>query len=101
MCHVAAQFECLLLQITVYAAYLYDAVMLYAKAVHRVLEEGGNLTDGTAIIGKILDSNYTGRELLMWKNIDVQSEANIQYVLAQRGNETVSVFENIVVQACI
>ena len=47
-------------QITVYAAYLYDSVMLYAKAVHQVLAEGGNITDGRAIIAKILDSNYTG-----------------------------------------
>ena len=43
-----------------YAAYLYDAVILYAKAVNQVLKEGGNLTDGKAIIDKILDSNYTG-----------------------------------------
>ena len=51
-----------------YAAYLYDAVILYAKAVHQVLKEGGNLTDGKAIIGRILDSNYTGIEFQVWEN---------------------------------
>ena len=55
-----------LFQITVYAAYLYDSVMLYAKAVHQVLAEGGNITDGRAIIAKILDSNYTGLEVLSY-----------------------------------
>jgi hypothetical protein len=33
-------------QVTIYAAYLYDAVMLYARALHEVLAEGGSATDG-------------------------------------------------------
>lgn len=49
-----------------YAAYLYDAVMLYAKAAHKVIEEGGNITNGTAIIENILGSNYTGNTTLHW-----------------------------------
>ncbi|KAL4240408.1 hypothetical protein ACF0H5_001200 [Mactra antiquata] len=48
-------------KITVYAAYLYDAVMLYAKAAHETIEEGNAITNGTAIIQKILGSNYTGQ----------------------------------------
>jgi hypothetical protein len=53
------QFE--LFKITVYAAYLYDAVMLYAKAAHEHLEEGGDIINGTAIIQRILGSNYVGK----------------------------------------
>jgi len=49
--------------VTVYAAYLYDAVMLYAKAAHTIIQKGGNITNGTAVIETILGSNYTGMSL--------------------------------------
>ena len=52
-------------QISVYAAYLYDAVWLYAKAAHEIIQEGGDFTNGTAIIQKLLGSNYTGKFLLI------------------------------------
>jgi hypothetical protein len=35
--------------------------MLYAKAAHEHLEEGGDITNGTAIIQRILGSNYVGK----------------------------------------
>lgn len=44
--------------ITVYAAYLYDAVILYAKAAHHLLLEGGEITNGTAIIHSLLNQSY-------------------------------------------
>lgn len=46
------------LQITVYAAYLFDAVILYAKAAHQLLLEGGEITNGTAIIHSLLNQSY-------------------------------------------
>ncbi|XP_048763359.2 receptor-type guanylate cyclase Gyc76C-like [Ostrea edulis] len=44
--------------ITVYAAYLYDAVILYAKAAHKLIESGGEITNGTAIIHSLLNQTY-------------------------------------------
>ncbi|XP_070186172.1 guanylate cyclase 32E-like [Littorina saxatilis] len=44
--------------ITDYAAYLYDAVLLYAKAVRLVIDDGGNVRNGTAIINKIRGRSY-------------------------------------------
>lgn len=41
-----------------YAAYLYDAVILYAKAAHHLLLEGGEITNGTAIIHSLLNQSY-------------------------------------------
>lgn len=41
-----------------YAAYLYDAVILYAKAAHQLLLEGGEITNGTAIIHSLLNQSY-------------------------------------------
>ncbi|XP_076457284.1 speract receptor-like [Babylonia areolata] len=45
-------------KIRVEAAYLYDAVWLYARAAHRVLESGGNLYDGREIIANIINQTY-------------------------------------------
>ncbi|KAH9502488.1 Guanylate cyclase 32E [Bulinus truncatus] len=40
------------------AAYLYDAVLLYAKVVHDVIETGGDPRDGRAIIQRIRGTTY-------------------------------------------
>ncbi|PVD38413.1 hypothetical protein C0Q70_01028 [Pomacea canaliculata] len=40
------------------AAYLYDAVWLYAKAADQVLREGGSLLDGRRIIAHIQNQTY-------------------------------------------
>jgi hypothetical protein len=45
----------------VYAAYLYDAVMLYAKAAHKLIESGGEITNGTAIIHSLLNQTYESK----------------------------------------
>ena len=49
------------LQISVYASYLYDAVLLYARALNQTLEEGREATDGRSIISKIQNTSYIGR----------------------------------------
>lgn len=40
------------------AAYLYDAVLLYAHALRKVLMQGGNSTDGLAIMEHIRNRTY-------------------------------------------
>lgn len=56
--------QCLILfQITVYAAHLYDAVYLYARALDEVIKEGGDVTNGKAIIEKILGTSYMSKYL--------------------------------------
>lgn len=49
------------LQVTVYAAYLYDAVYLYARAADKVVKEKKNITDGTAIMEKIRGTSYNSK----------------------------------------
>lgn len=70
-------------KISVYAAYLYDAVILYAKAAHQHLEEGGEITNGTAIIQKILGSNYVGIQGFV-SHIDENGDAEGNYTLLSR-----------------
>ena len=40
------------------AAYLYDAVKLYARSLREVLEEGGDPLNGTRIIQKLMKRPY-------------------------------------------
>lgn len=51
-------FSHLLSQISAEAAYLYDAVLLYAKALIKVLRQGDRPRNGTAIIEAIKGSKY-------------------------------------------
>ncbi|XP_063962115.1 guanylate cyclase 32E-like [Lytechinus pictus] len=46
------------IEITEDAAYIYDAVMLYANALNQTLSEGGNITNGADIIDNILGKPY-------------------------------------------
>ncbi|CDW54983.1 Guanylate cyclase [Trichuris trichiura] len=41
-----------------YASYLYDAVMLYATALHEEIEAGGDAKNGSAIITRIFNRRY-------------------------------------------
>ncbi|XP_052770331.1 receptor-type guanylate cyclase Gyc76C-like [Mya arenaria] len=68
---------------TVFAAYLYDAVLLYAKAVHEVIEAAGSVTNGTAIVEKILDTNYTSIQGYQ-VHIDKNGDAEGNYTLLSR-----------------
>lgn len=49
---------CFSLQIRAEAAYLYDAVHLYARALMQVLDVGGNPRNGTAIINFMKETQY-------------------------------------------
>ena len=51
------------IQISDYAAYLYDAVLLYSVAVAEVLRSGGSVRDGTAIINRIRGRSYKSESL--------------------------------------
>jgi len=51
-------------QISAEAAYLYDAVHLYAKAVMEVLDSGGRPRNGSAIVAAIKGSRY--RSAMGW-----------------------------------
>ena len=46
------------IQITLYASYLYDAVVLYADALTEVLDDGGSVDDGEAIVDRIRGRSY-------------------------------------------
>ncbi|XP_062588637.1 receptor-type guanylate cyclase Gyc76C-like [Saccostrea cucullata] len=40
------------------AAYLYDAVWLYARSAHKILEQGGDIRNGTKIIENLINTTY-------------------------------------------
>ena len=44
-----------------YAAYLYDAVKLYADALDEVLKEGGDFKNGTSVIEKVIGRAYKSK----------------------------------------
>lgn len=45
------------------AAYLYDAVLVYAKAATKVLERNGNLRDGKALMQKyVFNKTFTSKQ---------------------------------------
>ncbi|KAK3591719.1 hypothetical protein CHS0354_019484, partial [Potamilus streckersoni] len=69
--------------VSVFAAYLYDAMMLYAEAATAVLNEGGSLTNGTAIIQKICGKTYTGIQGHL-SHIDENGDAEGNYTLLSR-----------------
>lgn len=41
------------------AAYLYDAVMIYARALTEVFENGDDPRNGSAILGRIINRSYS------------------------------------------
>ncbi|XP_065090662.1 guanylate cyclase 32E [Ochlerotatus camptorhynchus] len=46
------------IQVPIYAAHLYDAVLIYARAATEVIQAGGNLHDGRQIMRHILNRPY-------------------------------------------
>ncbi|XP_033751446.1 receptor-type guanylate cyclase Gyc76C-like [Pecten maximus] len=70
-------------KITVYAAYLYDAVMLYARAAQEELDKGGSIINGTAIINRILSREYESI-LGVTTKIDRNGDAEGNYTLLAR-----------------
>lgn len=93
--------------VTIYAAYLYDAVLLYANAVKALLTERSNLTveelddiigNGSAIIGKIIDNeNYKSE----WREhydqrYAISSDSNLFFVFLAAGitGQTIRIDDN-------
>ncbi|KAL5019050.1 hypothetical protein ScPMuIL_004772 [Solemya velum] len=76
------------LQVPIYTAYLYDAVMVYSRAVDEVLREGGSVTNGTAILAKIRSRTFIsvqGHEVY----IDRYGDAEGNYSLLSLKNDDV------------
>ncbi|KAK3781513.1 hypothetical protein RRG08_054852 [Elysia crispata] len=72
--------------ISVYASYLYDAVMLYARALGQVVADGGSFTDGKRIVSKTFGKTYQSIEGYLVK-IDQNGSAEGNYsVLACQPN---------------
>jgi len=46
------------MQVPIYAAYLYDAVNVYARALEEALEKGVNPRNGSAIVERIRGRTY-------------------------------------------
>lgn len=49
---------CLGVQVPIHAAYLYDAIMVYAKALTEIFHNGEDPRNGTAILQHILNRSY-------------------------------------------
>ncbi|XP_012940370.1 receptor-type guanylate cyclase Gyc76C [Aplysia californica] len=56
------------------AAYLYDAVLMYARVVHEIIQEGGNSRDGRGVIGRIQGRSYKSA-YGYWCKINEQGDA--------------------------
>lgn len=52
-----------MIPISVYAAKVYDGVMLYARAIRRVLNAGGDPKDTTQIVDTMLNSSFLSKKL--------------------------------------
>jgi len=48
-------------QVPIYAAYLYDAVNVYARALKEALDEGVNPKNGTAVVERIKGRTYDSK----------------------------------------
>ncbi|XP_041363434.1 receptor-type guanylate cyclase Gyc76C-like [Gigantopelta aegis] len=70
-------------KISVYAAYLYDAVILYARALRSVLSENGSMLNGTAIINKIRGTSFTSIQGYL-SHIDENGDAEGNYTVLAR-----------------
>jgi len=49
------------MQVPIYAAYLYDAVSVYARALKEALDEGIDRRNGTAIVERIKGRTYDSK----------------------------------------
>lgn len=47
------------MQVPIQAAYLYDAVIIYARALTELLRENRDPKNGTAVLERILNRSYT------------------------------------------
>lgn len=68
--------ELIIFQIRAEAAYLYDAVQLYAKALIKVLDNGDNPRNGTAVIDALKGTHYKSAmgwvmHSFLWKEMHI------------------------------
>ncbi|XP_048248100.1 guanylate cyclase 32E-like [Haliotis rufescens] len=84
--HVLLNFK---VKVTIFAAYLYDAVLVYARAIHELLNEGGDPKNGTAVFEKIRNRTYEsieGHQIYIDEKGD--AEANYTVLALRRKNNT-------------
>eukprot|EP00794_Sanderia_malayensis_P016937 gene16937-18644_t len=48
-------------QVEIYAAFLHDAVLLYALALNKTLNQGKSANDGKAVVENMLNASFTGK----------------------------------------
>nr|XP_029715763.1 guanylate cyclase 32E-like [Aedes albopictus] len=73
------------IQVPIYAAHLYDAVIIYARAATEVVQAGGNLHDGRLIMRHILNRSYhsiQGFDVYIDENGD--AEGNFTVIALQK-----------------
>jgi len=54
-----------MIQVPIYAAYLYDAVNVYARALKEALDDGINPSNGAAIVDRIKGRMYDSKPRLL------------------------------------
>jgi len=58
------QQQVLLTQVPIYAAYLYDAVNVYARALKEALDDGIKPENGSAIVDRIKGRTYDSKSFM-------------------------------------
>ncbi|XP_041362491.1 guanylate cyclase 32E-like [Gigantopelta aegis] len=67
-------------KVTIFAAYLYDAVHVYARAMDEVIKAGGDPTNGTEIFARIADRTFNsieGHMIYIDKNGDAEANYTV------------------------
>ena len=68
MAHSDSHLAVTMFQISIHAAYLCDAVTVYARALAEALREGIDARDGAAIIAKITGRTYESETIIEMQN---------------------------------
>ncbi|XP_067128746.1 receptor-type guanylate cyclase Gyc76C-like [Centruroides vittatus] len=79
------------MHVTVEAAYLYDAVMLYAESLAKVLEAEEDPKNGTSIIQNIIKKKTYQSITGVWMRIDENGDVENNYTVLARQNSPIKV----------